>query len=556
VLSGNLMSMQARVELTRRGLVRAAAGAAGASLLQRVPAAMAASPPVHRVRIAGLPAGSSGWRLAPMPFGLIGAQWSAPFGTRVELRVEHADGRRSRWFDTTPRHGGVAEPIWTGSSRYFELRASAPLADVTVHLVGVARSAPPMAGLAAAAGLPQYEAGPGQPSIIPRAAWATPACNPKRPPGFGEIALAFVHHTQGVNSYGPHDSPAIVQSICLFHQNANGWNDIGYNFLVDRYGQIFEGRFGGIDQPVGGAQAGGFNFVSTGVSVIGDFMAESPPPEALQALQRLLAWKLSLHGVPTTGRTRVRVSRSGASYTAFPPDALVSLQRVSGHRDGDQTDCPGDALYGDLDAVRQQVTALAGPTNELTLVVAPSTGARLSAAAPATVSGVLRQVGGAPIANAPIEIQQRRGTAVVVVALAVTGPDGSWSVPLRVKEDRTLRAVHRGKPAVISHAVPVAVAPELTLTLTPGPVPVAQTVPGRILVTGSSRPAKRAVTINLYAVSGTQTKLISRTRLRRARGTFQASIRVPGPGTYLLSAHTPADARNAAGVSVPIAVTL
>jgi hypothetical protein len=488
-------------------------------------------------RLGGLARGSSGVRRAPRAFALIGAQWSGPRGARVELRVQYADDRFSRWFDASPRHGGAAEPIYTGVARRYELRTSAPLTDVIVHFVAPQTNA--LAAVAAAA-LPRFAAGPGQPPIVPRAAWATPECAPRVPPSFGEIALAFVHHTQGINAYAPTDSAGIVQGICLFHRNVNGWHDIGYNFLVDRYGQIFEGRLGGIDEPVAGAQAGGFNFASTGVSMIGSFISEVPPPQAMQALERLLAWKLALHGVPSQGRTSVRVSQAGASWTAFAPGELVSLQRISGHRDGDQTDCPGDALYGQLPALRPRVEALAGPTHELTLAVS----------ARGRASGQLRERGGAPLPNEPIELQRRHQNGAVTIASTVTGPDGSWGVDVQLKESVALRALHRRRPAVVSRAVEVAVAPVITLALAGPPTP------RLIALSGTVEPAKRAVTVNLYALRGTRRKLVSRTRAPVHGRSFVAAVRVPRPGAYLLVAHTPADVRNARGSSRPLVVSV
>ena len=95
------------------------------------------------------------------------------------------------------------------------------------------------------------------------------------------------------NDYGPEDSAGIVLGIARFHRNSNGWNDIGYNFLVDKYGQIFEGRAGGIDQPIVGAQAQGYNSVSTGVSCLGTFTSVAQTPAGMDALARVIGWKLS-----------------------------------------------------------------------------------------------------------------------------------------------------------------------------------------------------------------------------------------------------------------------
>ena len=162
---------------------------------------------------------------------------------------------------------------------------------------------------------------------------------PRAAPEYGEVQAAFVHHTVSANDYTPEESPGIVLGIARYHRDSNGWNDIGYNFLVDKYGQVFEGRAGGIDQAVIGAQAQGYNSVSTGIACIGTFTALPPAEPGLDALARLIGWKLSLHGVPTEG-TVIVTSRGGAS-NRYPSGTPVTLERIPGHRDGDSTSCPG-----------------------------------------------------------------------------------------------------------------------------------------------------------------------------------------------------------------------
>ncbi len=211
---------------------------------------------------------------------------------------------------------------------------------------------------------------------------------------------------------------------------------------------------GGIDEPVVGAHAGGYNLVSSGVAVLGTFTSVLISPAARGALEELLAWKLSLHGVPSQGRVVVKVNPAGASYSKYPADARVPLPRIAGHRDADTTDCPGNVLYGELPAIRAGVQRLApNPTRATLALTAPSAGPStpstpetLTGAAgtgsPAisqvqALSGVLELLDGAgvvPIQGAPVLIQvrtvSRRGEVVNERTLAETTTDsaGVWEL--------------------------------------------------------------------------------------------------------------------------------
>ena len=114
----------------------------------------------------------------------------------------------------------------------------------------------------------------------------------RRAQSYGDVQVAFVHHTVSANDYAPQDSAGIVLAMAKYHRDTNGWNDLGYNFVVDKYGQIFEGRAGGIDQAVIGAQAQGYNSHSTGIANIGTFTDVRPdrgragrdrPPDRVEA---------------------------------------------------------------------------------------------------------------------------------------------------------------------------------------------------------------------------------------------------------------------------------
>ena len=143
------------------------------------------------------------------------------------------------------------------------------------------------------------------------------------------IRFASVHHTAGTNDYSPAQAAAIMRGIQIYHVKSNGWNDIGYNFLVDRYGTVYEGRYGGIDRNVVGAHARGFNTGSVGVAVIGTFADAAIPAAAEASLEKLLAWRLDLaHVDPLSSLTVV----SGGSER-YPAGMPVVLRAVSGHRD-------------------------------------------------------------------------------------------------------------------------------------------------------------------------------------------------------------------------------
>jgi len=332
---------------------------------------------------------------------------------------------------------------------------------------------------------PALAAGPGQPPIIARRAWARGVSHPRVAPEYGAVEMAFVHHTENPNGYTSAEVPAMLRAIYAFHRYANGWNDIGYNFVLDLFGRIFEARAGGTSEPVVGAHAGGYNLVSTGVAVLGSFSEVPISNAASQSLERLLAWKLSLHGVPASGRVTVRVNPAGARYSRFPAGDRVPLPRIAGHRDGDSTDCPGDVLYGELPRVRRIVKELAGRPARVTLALAGGASAQA-----AVLGGTLEFLDGTPIAGAPIEVQLRsvsaKGEVVTeqTLAQAVTGSGGEWSVPVSIApggpEGIWLRALSPGgqiAPASVSEPLHLPAAASITPQAAPAPTPPAPAPP-------------------------------------------------------------------------------
>ena len=169
--------------------------------------------------------------------------------------------------------------------------------------------------------------------------------------------MVFVHHTDTPNGYAPDDVPAIIRSIYTYHVRSNGWNDIGYNFLVDAYGRVFEGRAGGIDRPVIGAHTQGFNTGSVGIAVIGNGSLAPLTAAAREALRNLIAWRLDVAHVDPLGHATMN---SGGS-DRFAAGKSVSLRVVSGHRDANSTDCPGGLVYPELDGIAATAQATGTP---------------------------------------------------------------------------------------------------------------------------------------------------------------------------------------------------
>jgi hypothetical protein len=466
-------------------------------------------------------------------FDLVGVVGHAPDGVKLELRARLHDGRWTRW-----THTHVGQPAWAHGATAAQFRTSRPVKGLRLRYVNVPAEA--NGGIAAGAKrqtpLPLPTTNAPAPKIIPRSAWDPQnRCRPRTTPGLGRIQMAFVHHTVSLNGYSRAQAAGMVLGVCLFHRNGNGWNDMGYNFLVDRYGQVFEGRAGGVDQPVIGAQAGGFNTPSTGVSMIGNFTSVAPPKAAMNSLAKLLAWKLSIHGVPAKGHTTV-VSAGGSS-TGYGAGARIKLNRISGHRDADLTECPGAALYRRLPALRNKVAKLEGAYSRLSLA-AP--GVPIPYGSDVALSGRLIPARG----GEAVEIRELAGGAERVVGSAITAPDGTWAASPSAERSGVFRAVYLGDASsagVISNVAYVAVTPVVTLD-------AGQPSGGKVRVSGTVQPAKPYVTVIAYRGS----KRVVARRFKVTNGTFGGSLKLPQAGALSLIAKVPADAASAAGRSTTV----
>ncbi len=223
------------------------------------------------------------------------------------------------------------------------------------------------------------------PPVVTRRQWGaderlvqgTPSVNPA-------VRALLVHHTDTTNSYTRAQAYAQVRAIYAFHTKVRGWNDIGYNLLVDRFGQVFEGRRGSLTAAVTGAHAGGFNSQTLGIAVLGAYGGQAPPPATLRALGGVIAWKAAQHEINPLGTARL-VS-AGGPFTRYPAGSPVRVAALASHRDVGMTECPGDGLWNQLPRLRRDAAARMRPG-----LVAPgaSAAAVTSGGAGVTVTGAI-----------------------------------------------------------------------------------------------------------------------------------------------------------------------
>jgi hypothetical protein len=309
------------------------------------------------------------------PFALLGVTWrsSGRDDVHVLVRTRDADGW-APWTEAhvdadhgPTSHGAAAaerdpairsgtEPIWVGHATGVEVAVYTDTvpADLELDTIDPGKSqstaaeqvetarAKSMANRAVSGTFPRM------PAVITRRQWgADPRLGDRCwPPLYGRTHRAvFVHHTVNSNDYTRAQSAGIVRGIYAYHTQSRGWCDIGYNFLVDRFGQIYEGRRGGMRKPVRGAHAGDYNTNSTGISLIGNFEATKPKRKMKRALVKLIAW------------------RNGTTYLgAYGPARIhdKTFRRISGHRDAMSTACPGQRVYDWLPRLRERVDARLG----------------------------------------------------------------------------------------------------------------------------------------------------------------------------------------------------
>jgi hypothetical protein len=482
-------------------------------------------------------------RLAtPRRFNLVGMRWRGRARPEIELRVRRG-GRWSRWehleaepeHNPDPGHGERdvvgSEPLWVGRAGAVQYRLSRRVPRVRLHFVDVGMRPARLRARAAQATPPPY---------VTRAQWGASKCPPRTAPDYGEVRAVHVHHTVSLNDYTPAESPGIVLAICRYHRNSNGWNDIGYNALVDKYGTLFEGRAGGLDQAVIGAQAQGFNSVTAGIANIGDHTSLPQTSEALSALASYIRWKLTAHGQPLSGR--VTVTSSGGSLSRYGAGARVTLERVIGHRDTGSTACPGAALYAQLPELRALVeTGSVAPFQSFaTRLSAGLSVDSIDFGEPAPVSGALLDPSGLPLAGEQLELQVASDGSWRTARRITTGPDGAFFTELKPARRMYVRVRYPGR-------APLRRATSTRLLLHLHPVILVTERPRRavrgeqVTIAGSVGPRKPVLRLVVQQQRGTRWRKVYARSVRARRGLFETSFTPASSGRYRYYLVAPAD---------------
>ena len=332
-------------------------------------------------------------------FGLVGISSEQPLDpdTRIVVRVREG-GNWSDWsaigvtehgpdLETEEANGALfgSEPLLTGDADGVEVRMDTPggvvprnaqvvlidnpvvEADALLPAPADVSSLPMSTVQASAVSAPM-------PTIITRAEWGADETQRR---GNARIAptikAAFVHHTTSKSDYAPEQAAQQMRNLYSWYVRGLKYQDMAYNFLVDRFGRLYEGRGGGMDQAVVGGHTAGFNEETFAVSAIGNFQTFTPAPAEMEAIvesvSSLISWKMSMNHRDPNGSTTL-VSNSGSGTSRFKPGESATAAVVGGHRDIGSTACPGQHLHAQLPNIRARAGAKMGAS-----MINPSAGA-------------------------------------------------------------------------------------------------------------------------------------------------------------------------------------
>lgn len=304
-------------------------------------------------------------------FSMLGVTWSAGPG-HVRVRVRRAAGGWSDWEPVARMHDGPdaaseeghgarggTEPLWVGRAEALQVEVSGWVQEPVLVVIDPGRRAED--AVVVPEGEPDDTAArtvtgdrdrTPKPHLLTRKAWGA---NPKLRDGTQvvnrDLEQVHIHHTVNSNDYARSDVPALIRGMYRYHTKGLGWSDIGYNFLVDRFGRIWVGRKDSGRKLVRGAHTLGFNHRSMGVSVIGNFEVKRPDDKIIAAIVRLAAWRVDAYDL----RPRDKIKRKSQGSDNYAPGETVWLPVIDGHRDTNDTACPGKHLYAELPRIRRRV---------------------------------------------------------------------------------------------------------------------------------------------------------------------------------------------------------
>jgi uncharacterized protein with LGFP repeats len=245
-----------------------------------------------------------------------------------------------------------------------------------------------------------------------------------------------LHTTATSNDYTAEQAPAVMRSMYAYHVKSLKWCDIGYNFLVDKFGTLFEGRAGSASRHVIGSHTGGFNTGTVGVSMIGNHDLVAPTSAQLRTVERVLAWKLGGAGLDPRGTTTY--TSGGGSATKYAAGTVVTKPVISGHRDYSPKSCPGNLAYpllGELRAATAAVIAASPPSPALRVAPPALVATRSVTIGIRQASGVYTFTGTVRPAEAGVQVTTARldGRTNRVTGVASTRTDAAGRYTIRTR---------------------------------------------------------------------------------------------------------------------------
>lgn len=350
--------------LERKKLALSGAGAPARSAAVDDPARSAAKAVPRTV--------DAGWSAdvdVPDATQMVDLTWAGSADAAVKVRFrDPGTNKWSGWTDLAsdpdeaPDSGGNGRngvgPLWLGHDGTGDVQVKVAKGSLTDVQVGASHWVPPTGGAIAGAE-------PAGPHLHGRNEWAPggwrsdiAGCG-SAPQVMPQLKFAVVHHTVNANTYSAGDVPGMLAAIYRYHTDGRGWCDIAYNVIVDRFGQVWQGRSGDLKSNVMGGHAKGFNTDSIGIALLGQYQPGASPAVArpssaeVGALESVLAWKLAINGLNPRGS--VTVTSNGS--TRYAAGTRVTIPVINGHRDSSLTECPGDYVYALLPQIRANVAS-------------------------------------------------------------------------------------------------------------------------------------------------------------------------------------------------------